>query len=153
MTDHSAEAIFGLYASGACATEIAGQVSCTPEEVQAAIREAIALRPHIERRENRVTWELHRAVAEKLDRVDGANIVHEALVQAGVMKARQRSSLARSWMERWEELLQGDLNELKSAMLEVSHDSEDLRQMSPFPGALSQEERQLAIKKATIHRL
>lgn len=150
MKGQSEEAIFGLYANGASVTEIAGQLSCSTAEVQSAIHEALASRPHIERRENRVSWELHRAVVEKLDGAERTTIIQDALAQAGVMKARQRSPLARRWMERWEDLLRGDLNELKTSMLEVGHDSEDLRQMSPFTGVLSQEERITAIKKATI---
>ena len=113
--------------------------------------DAAAARPHIDRRENRVAWELHSTVARKL--AENPDIIERALTQAGIMKARQRDTISRGWMERWEELLRGDLEDLKAAMLDVGHDAEDLRQMSPFIGALSQEERLRAIRKASISQI
>lgn len=94
-----------------------------------------------------MTWELHRAVAQKLDE-DPNGIIKRALLQTDIMKTRQRDTISRGWMMRWEELLRGDLEDLKAAMLDTDYEAEDLRQMSPFIGVLSQEERLLAIKKA-----
>lgn len=141
------EAIYGFFASGISIADIASKLSCTPAEVREAIRWAQKARPHIELRENRVTWELHFAVAQKLDEAPD-EIIKRALKQAGIMKARQKDTISCGWMKRWEELLRGDLEDLKAAMLDTGYDFEDLRQMSPFIGVLSQEERLLAIKKA-----
>ncbi|GAA1415187.1 hypothetical protein AUR04nite_34370 [Glutamicibacter uratoxydans] len=48
----------------------------------------------MQRRENRVTWHLDRAVVEQLDTVDGDKTIEQALANAGIMKARQRSPTA-----------------------------------------------------------
>lgn len=143
------EVIYGLFASKTSVADIASETCCTAAEVQEAIDQAQAARPPIERRENRVTWELHYAVARKLDE-DPTDIIKRALKQAGIMKARQRDTISRGWMDQWEQLLRCDLDVLKATMLEVSHEAEDLRQMSPFIGVLSQEERRSAILKASI---
>lgn len=143
------EAIYSLFASKISLADIASKTGCTAAEVQEAIDQAQAARPPIELRENRVTWELHYAVVQKLDESPG-DIIENAREQAVIMKARQRDAISRRWMERWESLLQGDLEVLKAAMLDTGHEAEDLRQMSPFIGALSQEERRSAILKASI---
>lgn len=143
------EAIYGFFVSKISIADIARQFSCTPADVQSAVSQAQAARPRIERRENRVTWELHYAVAQKLTE-DPTDIIKQALRQAGIMKGRQRDAISRGWMERWEELLTGDLEVLKTIMLDTTHEAEDLRQMSPFIGALSQSERLMAIKKAAF---
>lgn len=143
------ETIYGFFASGLGFADIGIRLGCTTDEVQEAIAQARAGRPIFQLRENLVTWELHRAIAQKLDENPG-DIIKRALIQAGIMKARQRDTISRGWMTRWEQLLQCDLEILKPAMLDTGHDAEDLRQMSPFLGALSQEERRLAILKASI---
>lgn len=143
------EAIYGLFASKISVADIASKTGCTPAEVQEAIGHAQAARPSIELRENRVTWELHYAVVQKLDE-DSGTIIKNALTQAGIMKARQRDTISIGWMEHWEALLRGDLEALKAAMLDVSHDAEDRRQMSPFLGVLTEAERQIAILKASF---
>jgi len=143
------EAIYGFFASKISIADIARQFSCSSAEVQSAISQARATRPRIERRENRVTWELHYAVALKLTE-DPTDIIKRALTQANIMQGRQKDAISRGWMERWEELLSGDLEVLKTVMLDTTHEAEDLRQMSPFIGALSQSERLLAINKAAF---
>lgn len=143
------EAIYSLFASKISVDDIASKAGCTRAEVQEAINQAQAARPHIELRENRVTWELHYAIARKLDENPG-EIIENALNQAGIMKARQRDAISTGWMEKWESLLQGDLEVLKAAMLGTGHEAEDLRQMSPFLGVLTEAERQIAILKASF---
>lgn len=65
------------------------------------------------------------------------------------MIARQRDAIARGWMEQWEHLLRSNPETLKAAMLDTGREGEDLRQMSPFFGALSEAERRIAIVKAS----
>lgn len=143
------EAIYGFFVSKISIAEIARQFSCSSAEVQSAIDQARGARPRIERRENCVTWELHYAVVQKLTE-EPTDIIKRALTQANIMKARQKDTISRGWMERWEQLLSGDLEVLKTVMLDTTHEAEDLRQMSPFIGAISESERLLAIKKATF---
>lgn len=143
------ETIYGFFASKISGADIASKCGYTTAEVQEAIDQAQAARPRIELRENRVTWELHYAIVQKLDEDSGA-IIKNALQQAGIMKARQRDTISIGWMDQWEALLRGDLETLKAAMLDIGHEAEDLRQMSPFIGALTEEERQIAILKASI---
>jgi transposase len=142
------EAIFGLHAAGLSVRSIASKIGCSPSVVQNAVRQARSSRPQIERRENRVTYELHRALAEKLER-DPVPVVQCGLRNVDRMLLKQRDPLSRKWVERWGELLNGPVVDLKRSMLEMSHAAEDLRQMSPFIGALTEDERLLAIKKAS----
>lgn len=142
------EAIFGLHATGLSTRAIASKLGCSPSVVQHAIAQARAARPKIDRRENRVTFELHRAVAELLDQ-NPSEVIARGMSHVDVMRTRQRDPISKDWMARWKSLLLGNVDELKRFMLEMSHDAEDMRQMSPFLGVLSNDERILAIKKAS----
>lgn len=97
------------------------------------------------RHENRVAWELHFALVRKLDE-DPGDIIKNALKQAGIMKDGRKDMISIGWMQ----LLRGDLEDRKAAMLDVGHDAEDLRQMSLFLRALSEAERRIAILMASI---
>lgn len=99
------------------------------------------------RREYRVALELHRALAAKLP------TEHERIRAIGhrniaKMLESQLSPIARSWVDQWAELLDGDPLQLKVAMLAPGLDAADMRQMAPFAGALTQEERIDAIQRA-----
>lgn len=141
------EAIFGLHATGLSIRAIAQKLDCSPSVVQVAVKRAVSLRPAIERRENRVTYELHRELAEKLEQ-NPSFVVSKGLENISKMLRKKRDPLSKNWVLRWQTLLQGNLDEMKRFMLEISHDAEDMRQMSPFMGVLTNEERLLAIKKA-----
>lgn len=144
------EAIFGLHASGMSIRAVAEQLGVSPAVVQNAISQARSSRPKIERRENRVTYELHRAIAQRLDE-NPYEVISKGLDNVAQMRPRQRSSISKGWVSTWDQLLRGDVEKLKEAMLEISSDAEDLRQMSPFSGVLSDSERLLAIRKASFN--
>lgn len=101
-----------------------------------------------ERREDRVTYELHRAVAKKL--VDDPERVLE-VVPANIAMLRQqvRGDLAQRWLDQWEAASIGAVWELIRLMLGEDSNSKDLRQTSPFAGVLTQQERVVAIARAS----
>lgn len=109
--------------------------------------EAAARRPALERREDRVSYELHRLVAEKIAE-NPAPVLAKAAENLRRRLLRPRGSQAAGWIQEWEQLMAGDPTELVEAMLRTDERSIDLRQMTPFAGVLSQEERLVAIRNA-----
>jgi hypothetical protein len=110
-------------------------------------REALerALRSH--RREERVQLELHRALLSKLiSDFDGMR----RLAHRNIAKSRRlvRGDQAQRWLDEWAALVDGPPQRLVEVFLGEDEHSIDLRQMSPFAGALSEEERLAAIRRA-----
>lgn len=99
------------------------------------------------RREDRVAWQLHLAVAVKL-------LSNPAPVLARVPAnlARQRKHVrgpgAHAWLDEWEALTSGPLDSLIALMLDTSAHSIDMRQVGPFIGVLTDAERLEAIARA-----
>ncbi|WP_138444624.1 hypothetical protein [Sinomonas susongensis] len=60
------ESIFGLYAAGVPLGDIAHILGCSVLTVQDDIEQARGRRPVLESHDERVAWELHRAVVDKL---------------------------------------------------------------------------------------
>lgn len=141
------EAMLGLQAEGLSIRDIAKRLGCSPKVVQDSIEKAKRRRPTIERREQRVSWELHRAVADRLRR-DPAPVLGVARRNIDRMKGQRRDEYARGWVGEWERLVEGDVDALIEGMLGTDERAIDLRQMTPFAGALTQGERLVAIHKA-----
>ncbi|WP_309076097.1 helix-turn-helix domain-containing protein [Paenarthrobacter sp.] len=141
------EAIFSLHAAGLSIREIAKRLNSSPAVVQASIRSARARRPVMIRREERIPFELHLQLGLKLHEDE---VAIRRVGRAGIQRMREkpRNPVAEEWLNRWEELLERPVDELEAAMLEDSPFAKELRQMSPFNGILTQDERVLAIKKA-----
>ncbi|WIB65529.1 helix-turn-helix transcriptional regulator [Curtobacterium sp. MCBD17_040] len=101
-----------------------------------------------ERREDRVSFELHRAVAKKL--IDDPDSVL-SVVPDNLKKMRDRvhGPLAHEWLNEWERLTTSSVGALVDAMLATNEHAAELRQNSPFAGALSQDERIEAIRRAS----
>jgi transcriptional regulator with XRE-family HTH domain len=102
----------------------------------------------LERREERVALELHRAVAKKL--LDDPHAVLR-LVPANLdrLRGQVRGVSAESWLDEWSELAHaGSIGGLVDVMLGTDRRSIDMRQTSPFLGALTQSERLAAIELA-----
>lgn len=99
------------------------------------------------RREERIPFELHLQLGLKLHEDE---VAIRRVGRAGIQRMREkpRNPVAEEWLNRWEELLERPVDELEAAMLEDSPFAKELRQMSPFNGILTQDERVLAIKKA-----
>ncbi|MDI2033340.1 hypothetical protein PJL15_00436 [Paenarthrobacter nitroguajacolicus] len=141
------EAILSLHSLGLSIREIAKKIHCSPAVVQSSISSARSRRPRLVRREERIPFELHIQLSLKLH-ADEERI--RSIGRAGVerMRERPRSSVANEWVNRWDELLGQTVEEIEEAMLEDSAFATELRQMSPFAGALSEQERLIAIRKA-----
>lgn len=100
------------------------------------------------RREDRVTYELHRAVAKKI--IDDPEFVL-SLVPSTLEKMRRnvRGPLAERWLAEWESLVLGPIGNLIRVMLGEDNEAKEMRQNSPFSGALTQAERLDAIARAS----
>lgn len=141
------EAILGMSANGASVRQIAAAIGCSPAVVQSSLERARGRRPRLRGRENHVAYELHLAVTQKLLE-DPVGVVQKGLLGLERMRERPRGPVGEGWTSRWEELLKGDLEELRKRMLATDEEAEDLRQMSPFMGVLDDAERRDAIRKA-----
>lgn len=141
------EAILSLYAVGLSVRDIAKRLGSSPAVVQTALKVARARRPHIPRREERIPFELHVQLVFKLR--ENEESVRE-MGRAGIerMRRKPRNSIAEQWIDRWEILLNASVEEMERAMLAVDPLASEMRQMSPFAGSLTDEERIIAIRKA-----
>lgn len=107
------------------------------------------VQPVNRRREERVSMALHRAIADKLRRTPEPVL---AVVPDNLHRIANtvRGPMAREWVDTWQRLAQGPIDELISAMLDDTPLGRELRQNSPFAGALTPDERRLAIEEARI---
>jgi transcriptional regulator with XRE-family HTH domain len=102
----------------------------------------------MERREERVALELHRAVAKKL--LDDPSSVL-GVIPDNVARLRRlvQGESAQSLLDEWAELAElGSIGGLIDVMLGTDKRSIEMRQSSPFLGVLSQPERLRAIAQA-----
>ena len=108
----------------------------------------VALRPR--RREERVQLELHRALLGKLisDYATVRSVAARNLVKA---RAVVRGEQAAGWLDAWQSLLDGPPELLVDVLLGEDERSVDLRQVSPFAGVLTQQERLAAIARVGDH--
>lgn len=148
-SNQRAEAVFALWAEGMPVRKIAEVLGVSPAVSQRLLEKARENRPHLPRREDRVSYELHRAVAEKI-REDPEPILDKARTNLQKMASRRRDAYSEGWVEEWSTLVNdGDLRRLVEGMLRPDERGNDLRQMTPFAGVLSEEERLVAIHKAS----
>src|SRR5580658_9645950 len=77
----------------------------------------------------------HQAVASRLRRP----MVEEA--RHVLYRWREQGRIDARYAERWEQLLERPLPEIRRALVQESQEADDLRQNSPFAGALSEPER------------
>lgn len=99
------------------------------------------------RREERVTMELHRALADKLKK-DPKRSLEVVPANIGRLRNRLSSPLGQEWVDRWVELVDSPIDVLIAGMLADTPEGRELRQNSPFAGALTQDERLAAIERA-----
>ncbi|MGN6405086.1 hypothetical protein [Sinomonas sp.] len=145
------EAVFGLRAGGRPVRVIAADLRCGIDEIEEAIERARRRRPELRFTEDRIAWELHRAVAEKLER-DGTGVI--AVARRNLVRVRQekRNSAMEPWVDEWASLLDGDRARLIETMLDGDEHAADLRRLALFAGTLSEAERLLAVRKAGLAR-
>lgn len=146
-SDRRAEAIFSLSVEGMPMRKIAEVTEVSLPVVQRLLEKAKSSRPALERREERVSYELHRAVAEKVLE-DPLPVLAQAQDNLRKMAAKNRDTYSAGWIREWEELVRGDIAKLVDGMLRPDERGIDLRQMTPFAGVLTQDERLVAIHKA-----
>jgi transcriptional regulator with XRE-family HTH domain len=99
------------------------------------------------RREERVGLEIHRSIAKKLID-DPAQVLSVVPRNVERMRGVVRGSVGHGWLDEWLELAHGPIGPLIETMLDTDQHSIDLRQNSPFAGALTQDERVQAIQRA-----
>lgn len=95
------------------------------------------------RREERKSLWLAYAVAGKIT-ADPEPIINRAKTQLHKLRPIARGH-AVGWLDDWERLLKGPIDHLLQALTDPSPRGRELRQNSPFAGALSQEERAQAL--------
>ncbi len=83
----------------------------------------------------------HQAVARRLRKpmVDEARHV--------LFRWRTQGRIDERYADRWEQLLERPVPEIRQALVDRSKDADDLRQNSPFAGALSEPERQRIVRE------
>lgn len=143
------EAILSLKAIGLSVRKIADQLQVSPSVAQAQLQNAAARRPKSTRRDERIPYELHVLVFLRLEE-NPQEIKALALKNLDRMESKSRAPIARSWLRDWRSLINGPIDELRKAMLADTEVARELRQLSPFAGAISQDERLDAIRKAAV---
>jgi predicted transcriptional regulator len=146
-SDRRAEALFALWAEGLSMRQIAEDTGVSLAVVQRLLEKAKTSRPRLERREERVQYELHRAVAEKVIE-DPRPVLDKASDNLRKMLSKHRDAYSAELVHEWESLVSGDVDTLVEGMLRPDVRGIDLRQMTPFAGVLTQNERLVAIHKA-----
>jgi hypothetical protein len=84
----------------------------------------------------------HRAVAQRLRKPMVAEARHVLL------RWREQGRIDERYADRWEQLLGRPVSEIRRAIVEDSQQADDLRQNSPFAGALSEPERRRIVREA-----
>lgn len=135
--------------AGISQREIAARIGCSQPEVHRILKRAAV--PAGEavsgvRREERVPYELHRALAARIGTVPDL----QGLARANIARMRElvRGAQAHRLLDDWETLVAGPTEALVAQMLRTDEYGIELRQLSPFAGALSDVERLAAIERA-----
>lgn len=142
------ECILGLHASGLSVRAIAARLGSSPSVIQAALRTAKGRHPPA-RREERFPYELHVMLGMRLHE-EPSRLRSLARSNLERMRRTPRAAVAERWLDQWDELLELPDDALEKAMLANDEKGRDLRQISPFAGALSGEDRLVAMKKAQL---
>jgi hypothetical protein len=107
-----------------------------------------ALPDWLSRREDRVLWELHIAVIEKIHENPVAVVEKAKKCVAGIRKQVQ-GTIAQAWLDEWERAASDGPEELIELSRTPGSRGNSLRQVSPFIGVLSNQERWAAIRRAS----
>jgi len=97
------------------------------------------LRRTFTREQERSLW-LHRAVAGRLVMDPDATLA-KARANIDKLLVVHRGTRAGEYVRRWQTLLQGGTDGILDALTSFSPEAAELRQNSPFAGALSEDER------------
>lgn len=130
----------------AALTRRAGRRGVTVSELaRELLTDAVQHRP-----ENRVQLELHRTLLAKLlgDLSEIRPVVQRNLAR---MREAVRGDQAAAWLDEWADLIEHPGPALVDAFVATDEHNTDLRQVSPFAGLLTQDERLAAIARAGSH--
>jgi hypothetical protein len=83
----------------------------------------------------------HQAVASRLRRP----MVEEA--RHVLFRWREQGRIDKRYADRWEQLLERPLPEIRRALVQEGQEADDLRQNSPFAGVLSEPERRRIVRE------
>ncbi|GAA4033806.1 hypothetical protein GCM10023063_17060 [Arthrobacter methylotrophus] len=143
------ETILALKAAGLTVRAIAARLGSSPSVIQDALRTAISRHPQQSRREERFPYELHVILGAKMHE-QPEQLRDLAMTNIRRMRETPRAPIAEGWLDRWEEILKLPVDEMEREMLKDDDQGRDMRQISPFAGALDRDERLIAMKKAQL---
>ncbi len=98
----------------------------------------------LRREELRSLW-LHRVIAVAIQS-DPRGALTLAERNLGTMRGVDRRRMAAHWLEEWETLVQGPLDDLLAMLCSTSRHASQLRQSAPFSGLLTARERWAAYR-------
>jgi excisionase family DNA binding protein len=107
------------------------------------------VRPRLTRDQERSLW-LHRAVAGRLV-TDPGSVLTKARANISKLAQIHEGTLAGQYVQRWRALLDQGTDVVLDALTSSSLEGIELRQNSPFAGALSEEDRQACLRAFRDH--
>jgi len=91
-------------------------------------------------REEQRSLALHRAIAVRLA-ADPARVLAKARRNVAVMRRANTDGSAEAWLVEWQRRLRGSLTGVVEVLVSTDQHARDLRQVTPFAGVLSDDER------------
>ena len=125
-----------------------GRLACerTPVHRRVRRKDVDALRKHDEltREEMRSLW-LNRAVAARVAR-DPATVLERARQNLDRFERIHEGTAVEIWLERWRHVLDSGPEAVMEVLTSTAPEASELRQNSPFPGVLAEDERHAVLK-------
>ncbi|HEV2887082.1 MAG TPA: hypothetical protein VGX49_09255 [Jatrophihabitans sp.] len=110
---------------------------------------ALPERVHYDRPDARFHYELHREIARHV--LDGEVSITRAEAELERMRSKLHGAGADRWLEKWTGILRLPPQRMVEAFLVGGEAGEDLRQVSPLLGIVTEDERNMALNRA-YHR-
>jgi hypothetical protein len=102
------------------------------------------------RRDLRIPRELHQAIASKLPYLDRSQWGPESQRQLDRKRSVVRGGVGTSWLDSWQELLDGPTEEIIDLCTRIGEWEDEMRKVSPLGGILTEAERLAAIERAYL---
>jgi hypothetical protein len=109
--------------------------------------EALRKRSQLTREETRSLW-LNRAVAARVAR-DPVAILARARQNLDRFERIHEGTSVTTWLERWRRVLDDGPEAVMEVLTSTAPDASELRQNSPFPGVLPEDERRAVLDSFT----
>jgi hypothetical protein len=107
---------------------------------------ALPRRVHYDRPDARYHYELHREIARHV--IAGTVSLPRACAELAAMRGRVHGPRAQRWLDEWAEILDLSAERMVTAFLVGGEAGDDLRQVSPLLGIVTEEERNVALNRA-----